>query len=208
MPEYQAYYKSDGDEKENYLLEHRARSVDDAVDVFLENCPKGMTLRAVTEENNGAYKVVYGEGFTSIDMAYYKKKKRLPTSSFDHDQLEDLMVREQSRDIMEPDLDALAKRNSVPGYFSLFSSLGWLIVVLSIVGCLAFTFVLPFGLGWAFLISIASLTLGFILVSVGWIMPVINRIMIVSQYQAELSQYQHHKDKLREIEKGIKGSGS
>jgi len=204
MPEYQGYYKSNEGKRETYYLEHRARSSDDAIDVFLEHCPEDMVLRAVTEENDGVYKVVYGKGFTSLDMAEYKKKKRIPASSFDHDHLEDVLVREKSRDILEPDLDELAKRNSVPGYFSMFSSLGWFVVVLSIVGCLASTFVMPFSLGWVFLVSIVSLSLGFFLVSIGWVMPIINRIMIVSQYQAELSQYQSHKNKVREIEKRIK----
>jgi len=205
MPEYQAYYKSNRDKKENFFWEHRARSADDAVGVFLEHCPSDMVLRAVTEENDGSFTVIYGEEFTSLDMAHYKKKKkRIPASSFEHDQLEDLMVHEKSRNVVEPDMDALAKRNSVPGYFSLFSSLGWLIVALSIVGCLTSAFVVPVSLGWAFLISIVSLVLGFLLISVGWIMPVINRIMIVAQYQAELAQYQHQKSKIREIEKDIK----
>jgi hypothetical protein len=95
-------------------------------------------------------------------------------------------------------LDGIARRNPVPPIATLINIIGWLVLG----GSLIIAYFL-FSSGDTILQVVASIFLpsvvvGALLIALAWGLKVLNRIMVVTQYHAELARFRHVQEKILE----------
>ena len=139
---------------------------------------------------------------TAFDLVSYKKDmKDLGSLSDTLESSEKTLGALMGKDIEEPDMDVLAERNPPPFYIGLITLFGWLLAIASLLLGAVFWFS-GMQLFYVVLLFAGLMVSGFILAGLGWSMRILNRIMVVNQYQAELLQYQHHIEQINRHRNG------
>jgi hypothetical protein len=189
MPMYQGFFDGSENQKPSKIVfSIRAADLDQAKKAFETECPEAYRLRSIAEkvEPQGQYAIRYGDKLNSTEYGLYLKNNRdlLPLDA-KLDSAESAVEKLKSYTVVEPELDELSKRNPPPSFNSLIQFIGWAILICSVLSLLP------------------ALVSGLLLIATAWAIKVLNRIMVVTQYQAELASFQHNQNKILAKEKEL-----
>lgn len=209
MPMYQGFFDGSENQKPSKIMfSIRAADLDQAKEALETECPEAYRLHSIAEKvgAQGQYAIRYGDKFNSTEYGLYLKNNRdLPPLDAKLDGAESAVEKLKSYTVVEPDLDELSKRNPPPSFNALIQFIGWAILICSVLALIGF-FLLTNGFGGIQLAAafvLPALVSGLLLIATAWAIKVLNRIMVVTQYQAELASFQHNQNKILAKEKEL-----
>ncbi|WP_417448484.1 hypothetical protein [Idiomarina abyssalis] len=202
MPMFQGFCDSSRTvSPKKFVLRVRALDLDTAREVFEAECSESESLTAITEQVGEKQIFRHGEPFDSVTYGFYLKNVReLPPTDELLDSREKGLEKLGEVVAEEPNLDKLARRNPVPFITPIIQVIGWIVLVCDALVVIFFLNSGELAVQVLATIFLPTLVAGLLLIAVAWGIKVLNRIMVVTQYQAELAQYRHHQEQVSTAE--------
>jgi uncharacterized integral membrane protein len=198
MPMFQGFFdNSENSDPKKFSLRVRAADLEEAKSAFKAECSDSKSLIAITEKVGAGQVFRHGQPFDSLTYGFYLKSVRdLPPIDEARDSREMALKKLEEGAGTEPDLDKLAARNPVPFMVPVIQAIGWIVLVCSLLIVFIFLNTRETLIQLLATVFLPTLLAGLLLIAVAWGMRVLNRIMVVTQYQAELAQYRHKQEQL------------
>lgn len=198
MPMFQGFFDSaENSGPKQFSLRVRAGNLEQAKSAFEAECSNSNSLTAITEKVGEGQVFRHGQPFDSVTYSFYLKSVRdLPPIDEARDSHEVAFEKLEKGVGTEPDLDKLAARNPVPFIAPVIQGIGWIVLVCSLLVVLLFLNTGETVVQLLATVFLPTLLAGLLLIAVAWGIRVLNRIMVVTQYQAELAQYRHKQEQL------------
>ena len=202
MPMYQGFFDATGQHyPEKFMLSVRALDVASATEAFEKETNNGYKLTAVTETQGECQLFRFGTPFsTEMYFVYARHQRELPPLDKDLDRAEIEVQNLRAATPKEPDLDAMMQGMKPPAAGPFIGLLGWCALGFCISICVMFFIHGSESVKFTVALAAPALVLGFLLIATAWLITAINRIMIATQYQAELARHQSYQAKIAAAE--------